>query len=120
MQSEGLPSTEWQMGKNKIFLRGSVSEPLEDKRLFLINKAATKIQKTWKCQRQRRKYVEIRVATIKIQESYMTWKLRILFLKKRRAAVVIQVNKRLTKLKQPRPKGKHFIMSTEFDENLSQ
>jgi hypothetical protein len=38
MQSEGLPSTEWQMGKNKIFLRGSVSEPLEDKRLFLINK----------------------------------------------------------------------------------
>ena len=91
MQSEGLPSTEWQMGKNKIFLRASVSEPLEDKRLSLINKAATKIQKSWKGQRQRRKFVEIRGATVKIQESFMTWKLRILFLKKRRAAVVIQV-----------------------------
>ena len=60
---------------------------------FLIFQAATKIQKTWKGQRQRRKFDEIRVATIKIQESFMTWKLRILFLKKRRAAVVIQVSK---------------------------
>ena len=92
MQSEGLPPNEWQMGKNKIFLRGFVHEPLEDKRLSLLNKAATTIQKTWKGQKQRRIFVEIRDATIKIQESFQAWKLRISFIQKRRAAIVIQVN----------------------------
>ena len=91
MQNEGLPSTQWQMGKSKIFLRGCVHEPLEDKRIRLLNAAATKIQKTWKGQRQRRKFVEIRRATQKIQESFHAWKLRIQFIKKRRAAIIIQV-----------------------------
>ena len=94
MQSEGLPSTQWQMGKNKIFLRGCIHEPLEDKRLSLLNNAARKIQKTWKGQRQRRKFVEIRRATVKIQQRFLTWKLRILFLQKRRAAIVIQAHLR--------------------------
>ena len=91
MQNEGLPSTQWQMGKSKIFLRGCVHEPLEDKRIRLLNVAATKIQKTWKGKRQRRNFVEIRKATRKIQESFQAWKLRIQFLKKRRAAIIIQV-----------------------------
>ncbi len=94
MQAEGLPTTQWQMGKNKIFLRGCVHEPLEDKRLRLLNSAACKIQKTWKGQRQRRKYVEIRRATQRIQQSYKAWKQRIQFIKKRRAAVVIQAHLR--------------------------
>ena len=92
MQNEGLPSTQWQMGKSKIFLRGNVHEPLEDKRIRLLNGSATKIQKTWKGQRQRRNFVEIREATKKIQQSFIAWKLRIQFLRKRRAAIVIQVN----------------------------
>ena len=82
----------WQMGKSKIFLRGNVHEPLEDKRIRLLNGSATKIQKTWKGQRQRRNFVEIREATKKIQQSFIAWKLRIQFLRKRRAAIVIQVN----------------------------
>jgi myosin heavy subunit len=94
MQNEGLPGTQWQMGKNKIFLRCCIHEPLEDKRLRLLNGAATKIQKTWKGQRQRRRFVEIRKATKKIQESFMAWRLRIQFIKRRRAAIVIQAHLR--------------------------
>ena len=94
MQNEGLPTTQWQMGKTKIFLRGCVHEPLEDKRLNLLKKAATTIQKTWKGQKQRRRFVEVRMATKKIQESFLAWKLRIQFLRKRRAAIVIQAHLR--------------------------
>ena len=94
MQNEGLPTTQWQMGKTKIFLRGCVHEPLEDKRLNLLKKAATTIQKTWKGQKQRRRFVEVRKATKKIQESFLAWKLRIQFLRKRRAAIVIQAHLR--------------------------
>ena len=94
MKTEGLPCTQWQMGRNKIFLRGCVHEPLEDKRLRLLNKAATTIQKTWKGQRQRKHFVEIRKAARKIQESFFTWKLRIQFIQKRRASIVIQAHLR--------------------------
>lgn len=94
MQAEGLPGTQWQMGKSKIFLRGCVHEPLEDKRLRLLNTAATKIQKTWKGQRQRRKYLKVRQAALRIQQSFNAWQLRIQFLQKRRAAVVIQAHLR--------------------------
>ena len=94
MQNEGLQNSQWQLGKSKIFLRHTVHEPLEEKRLLLINKAATIIQKTWKGQKQRRIYVEVRKATKKIQESFLAWKLRIVFLRKRRAAIVIQAHLR--------------------------
>lgn len=38
----------------------------------------------------RKEYVKIRDAILKIQHAYKGWKLRIDFLKKRRAAIVIQ------------------------------
>lgn len=37
------------------------------------------------------RFIVLRKATIKIQESYRAWKSRIVFLRKRRAAIVIQV-----------------------------
>ena len=59
-----------------------------------LYRAATNIQKTWKCCKQRRRFVEIRKATRKIQESFLAWKSRILFLRQRRAAIVIQAHLR--------------------------
>ena len=94
MQTEGLPSSQWQLGKSKIFLRGCVHEPLEDKRLSLLNAASTRIQKTWKGQRQRKLYQEIRHATKKIQQSFYAWQQRILFRRQRRAAIIIQAHLR--------------------------
>ena len=90
MQWQGMPSMEWQIGKNKIFVRGCVHEPLEEKRLRTLNCKATVIQKTWKGQKQRRNYLRIHKAAKTIQASYLTWRARIQFLKRRRAAVVIQ------------------------------
>ena len=59
-----------------------------------LYRAATNIQKTWKGCKQRRRFVEIRKATRKIQESFLAWKSRIVFLRQRRAAIVIQAHLR--------------------------
>ena len=85
-----MPPLEWQIGKNKIFLRGCVHEALEERRLRTLNQKATVIQKTWKGQNQRRRYLKIYKAAKTIQASYLTWSSRIRFLKRRRAAIVIQ------------------------------
>ncbi|TRY72029.1 hypothetical protein TCAL_01120 [Tigriopus californicus] len=90
MDTQGLPKTEWQIGKTKVFLRTAAHEPLEDRRICLINQSSVVIQKRFKGFKERRKYIEIRQATLKIQESFLAWRSRIIFLKKRRAALVIQ------------------------------
>ena len=39
-----MPTKHWQVGKNKVFLRQLVYEPLEDKRHTTLNSAAVKLQ----------------------------------------------------------------------------
>lgn len=85
-----VPQTEWQLGKTKVFLRSVVHEPLEDARKQVINAKATIIQKYWKRYAERRQFGRIRLAVLKIQHAHKGWKLRIEFLQKRRAAIVIQ------------------------------
>ena len=85
-----VPQTEWQLGKSKVFLRSVVHEPLEDARKQVINAKATIIQKYWKRYSERRQFGRIRLAVLKIQHAHKGWKLRIEFLQKRRAAIVIQ------------------------------
>ncbi|CAD7083788.1 unnamed protein product [Hermetia illucens] len=85
-----VPETEWQIGKTKVFLRSRVYEPLEDARNQIINSKAAIIQKNWRRYRDMKKYRRTRNAALKIQHAYKGWKLRIEFLRKRRAAIVIQ------------------------------
>lgn len=85
-----VPETEWQIGNTKVFLRSKVHEPLEDARNDVINSKAVIIQKTWRRRAAMKKYHRIRNATLSIQHAYKGWKLRIMFLRKRRAAIVIQ------------------------------
>lgn len=85
-----VPHTEWQMGKTKVFLRSCVHEPLEDARKQVIHGKATIIQKHWRRYHERRGFGRIRQAVLRIQHAYKGWKLRIDFLRKRRAAIVIQ------------------------------
>lgn len=85
-----VPHTEWQMGKTKVFLRSCVHEPLEDARKQVINAKATVIQKHWRRYHERQGFGKIRQAVLRIQHAYKGWKLRINFLRKRRAAIVIQ------------------------------
>lgn len=85
-----VPETEWQIGNTKVFLRSKVHEPLEDARNDVINSRAVIIQKAWRRHATMKKYHRIRNATLSIQHAYKGWKLRIMFLRKRRAAIVIQ------------------------------
>lgn len=85
-----VPETEWQVGKTKVFLRSVVHEPLEDARKQVINANAIKIQTAWRKYHQRSQYNKIKLAVLRIQHAYKGWKLRIDFLRKRRACVVIQ------------------------------
>lgn len=85
-----IPQTEWQIGKTKVFLRSVVHEPLEDARKQMINAQAVKIQSYWRRYIERKRFGKIKNSVLRIQHAYLGWKLRIEFLRKRRAAIVIQ------------------------------
>ncbi|XP_044570561.1 myosin-I heavy chain isoform X3 [Drosophila ananassae] len=63
-----VSSSEWQIGKSKVFLRNVAYQLLEDRRKQIIYRNAVTIQKHWK----------------------KGWKLRIRFLRMRRSAIIIQ------------------------------
>lgn len=85
-----IPQTEWQVGKTKVFLRSLVHEPLEDARKQMISSKAIIIQREWRRYHQRTRYAKVRAAVLRIQHAYTGWRLRIEFLRKRRACIVIQ------------------------------
>lgn len=85
-----IPQTEWQIGKTKVFLRSLVHEPLEDARKQMNHNKAVIIQKMWRRHVERRRFLKIKNSVLLIQHAYLGWKLRIVFLRKRRAAIVIQ------------------------------
>lgn len=123
IRSQGIPETEWQIGRTKVFLRSYVHEPLEDSRNQMVTRNAIMIQKIWKGYTVRKgesnsssnifflyqrllrfkkrniifffvEYVKVREAALKVQHAYRGWKLRIMFIRKRRAAIVIQAHLR--------------------------
>ncbi|XP_059481618.1 myosin-I heavy chain isoform X3 [Neocloeon triangulifer] len=85
-----VANTEWQIGKTKLFLRRCVHEPLEEKRMQIVQHQALVIQRSWKRYKAMKEYLKIREAAMTIQHGYRGWKQRILFLRQRRAAIVIQ------------------------------
>ncbi|KAL3287092.1 hypothetical protein HHI36_001576 [Cryptolaemus montrouzieri] len=90
LSSHNLPSTEWQLGKSKVFLRSHVHEPLEENRNKILISRAILIQKIFRGYVAKKSFIRIRSAILKIQHSYRGWKSRIEFLRKRRAVIVIQ------------------------------
>lgn len=85
-----IPTSEWQVGKSKVFLRSIVHEPLEDARKQVINGKAVTIQTAWRRYYEQKKYAKIRKAVLQIQHAHKGWRSRIDFLRKRRACIVIQ------------------------------
>lgn len=90
LESHNLPNTEWQLGKNKVFMRSHIHEPLEETRNKMITSKAVLIQKTYRGFTARKEYLKLRKAALHIQHAYIGWKVRIEFLRKRRAAIIIQ------------------------------
>ncbi|XP_044265761.1 myosin-I heavy chain [Tribolium madens] len=90
LESYNLPKTEWQLGKTKVFMRSHIHEPLEEARNKIILSRAVIIQKIYRKYIARKEFLKIRNAVLRIQHAYIGWKLRIEFLRKRRAAIIIQ------------------------------
>ena len=44
----GAPTTEWQIGKTKVFLRTTINDPLEEKIREVLRRFAIAIQKRWR------------------------------------------------------------------------
>ncbi|XP_039233619.1 myosin-VIIa isoform X2 [Drosophila yakuba] len=89
-QISGMPPTEWQIGKTKIFLRNEVYELLETNRKDTIYKNAVIIQKYWNRYYCQKSFIRNKQAVLKIQHAYRGWRLRIRFMRMRRSAIVIQ------------------------------
>ncbi|KAG8194585.1 hypothetical protein JTE90_013323 [Oedothorax gibbosus] len=90
LSMKNFPNTEWQVGKTKIFLRGSIYEPLEDQRKVLMVEMAIIIQKIWRGYVCRKFFQRHRNAVVTIQSFFRGHCLRIQYMHKRRAAITIQ------------------------------
>ncbi|CAL1270295.1 unnamed protein product [Larinioides sclopetarius] len=85
-----FPTTEWQIGKTKVFLRGSIYEPLEDQRKVLMVQMAIIAQKIWRGYVCRKFFNRHRNAAITIQSFFRGHSQRIHYMHMRRAAITIQ------------------------------
>lgn len=110
-----VPTTEWQVGKTKLFLRRCVHEPLEEKRTQIVQLQAVIIQRSWKRYAAMKEFLRTREAAMKIQHGYRGWKQRILFLRQRRAAIVIQSHLRGVFAREVRD---HTILGVNLIKNL--
>ncbi|XP_022239098.1 unconventional myosin-X-like [Limulus polyphemus] len=90
LKSLNVDTTEWQIGKTKVFLRGCVHEPLEDSRKALLKTMAIVIQKHWRRYVQRKMFLYHRQAAVTIQRYFRGHKQRIRFVRMKRAAITVQ------------------------------
>ncbi|XP_036363570.1 unconventional myosin-X isoform X1 [Octopus sinensis] len=94
MTGLSLPKTEWQAGKTMVFLRNSVFEPLEEQRQQYLSGKATIIQKNWRRCIAQKKYLRQRYAVIILQTNYRCIRDRVRFVKKKKAATLLQAHVR--------------------------
>ncbi|XP_041351468.1 unconventional myosin-VIIb-like isoform X2 [Gigantopelta aegis] len=85
-----LPTTEWQVGKTKVFMKNTVFECLEEKLWQLLTQKAILIQKIWRGFFCRKDYQNKRWAAMVLQSNFRCFRHRLVFLRCRKAAVVIQ------------------------------
>uniref|UniRef100_A0A7M4FDX9 Myosin X n=1 Tax=Crocodylus porosus TaxID=8502 RepID=A0A7M4FDX9_CROPO len=83
-------STEWQLGKNKVFLRESLEHKLEKQREVEVTKAAMTIQAHILGHMARKQYRKVLHYVVVIQKSYRAFLLRRAFLRLKKAAIVFQ------------------------------
>lgn len=81
---------DWQVGKTRIFLRSNVYEPLEERRTFVLNRSAVRIQSCYRAWITRKRFASMRSAAVCMQGAFRAHRQRLQFMRKRRAAVTIQ------------------------------
>ncbi|CAG2104359.1 unnamed protein product [Medioppia subpectinata] len=85
-----MAKTEWQIGKNKVFLRSTVHEPLEEQRKALLNRMAVVIQKRMRGYFQRQAYIKLKSCVTIIQLHFKGHRERLRYLRMKRAAITLQ------------------------------
>ncbi|XP_065184924.1 unconventional myosin heavy chain 6-like [Sycon ciliatum] len=90
LKSLKVPETEWQIGKTMVFLRNSVFDPLEERRLILLTTKIVLIQKVWRGYVQRQAFLKKKAAAVRIQSWYRGRRQRLWYIKQRRAAITLQ------------------------------
>jgi len=90
LQTLRMPKTEWQIGKNKVFLRSTAHEPLEEQRKALCNRMAVIIQKRMKGYFARKEFLRMRSCAVLIQIHFRGHRDRLRYLRMRRAAITLQ------------------------------
>ncbi|XP_019374010.1 PREDICTED: unconventional myosin-X [Gavialis gangeticus] len=83
-------STEWQLGKNKVFLRESLEHKLEKQREVEVTKAAMTIRAHVLGHMARKQYRKVLHCVVVIQKNYRAFLLRRAFLRLKKAAIVFQ------------------------------
>lgn len=85
-----LDTNDWKIGKTMVLLRASIYQPMEQRRSRLFVDMATLIQSFWRGRIQRRRFIRMRCAAIRIQETLRAFRGRLLYLRKKRAVLTIQ------------------------------
>lgn len=81
---------EWKAGKTMVLLRTNVYQQLEERRNQLFMEMATLIQSFWRCNVKRRQFLRMKYSAIRIQETFRSFRGRLLYLRKKRAVLTIQ------------------------------
>ncbi|RWS31049.1 unconventional myosin-X-like protein [Leptotrombidium deliense] len=117
-----MPKNEWQIGKNKVFLRATVHEPLEEERRILTNGMATVIQAKWKGFVVRREYLQMKCAVVIIQRHYRRHRRWLQHLREQRAATTVQafVRGMFAQQEESRLREEHEIRMKEQKEHEKQ
>uniref|UniRef100_U3IHW3 Myosin X n=1 Tax=Anas platyrhynchos platyrhynchos TaxID=8840 RepID=U3IHW3_ANAPP len=87
-------STEWQLGKNKVFLRESLEHKLEKQREVEVTKAAMIIRAHILGYTARKRYRKVLYYVVVIQKNYRAFCSRKKFLCLKKAAIVLQKQRR--------------------------
>ncbi|CAG2164873.1 unnamed protein product, partial [Oppiella nova] len=85
-----MAKTEWQIGKNKVFLRSTVHEPLEEHRKLLFHRMAVVIQTRMKGYFQRQAYLKLKSCVTIIQLHFKGHRERLRYVRMKRAAITVQ------------------------------
>lgn len=85
-----LNPNDWRIGKTMVLLRANIYQPIEERRSILFIDMAILIQSSWRGYVERKHFSTMRSASVRIQETFRAYRGKLLYQRKKRAALTIQ------------------------------
>lgn len=89
-----LNPNDWKIGKTMVLLRANIYQPMEERRNILFIDMATLIQNSWRGYVERKRFVIMKLSAVRIQETFRAYRGKLLYQRKKRAALTIQAHVR--------------------------